>query len=117
MLYRSNKIYVEESSVHGRGVFSSDRIKKGELLEECHFINIPPDLQYPQILNEYFFSWPKGGNNGIVLCLGYGSIFNHSDESYNADWNTDQSKNKIIFFATRDIEPGEEIFINYKNYL
>jgi SET domain-containing protein len=117
MLYRSNKIYVEESLVHGRGVFSSDRIKKGELLEECHFIKVPPDFEYPQILNDYFFSWPKGEIDGIVICLGYGSIFNHSEESYNADWNTDKSKNKIIFFTTRDIDPGEEIFINYKSYL
>lgn len=85
MLYRSNKIYVEDSIVHGRGVFASERISKGEILEECHVIEVPDtNLDYPHILQRHFFQWPKGGN-GIVICLGYGSIFNHSNESPNAN--------------------------------
>jgi hypothetical protein len=115
MLYRSNKIYVDDSTVHGRGVFASETIKSGEILEECHYIKVPEDIGYPEILNEHFFSWPKGGS-GLVICLGYGSIFNHSDNERNADWETDTLKNKIIFFATRNIEVGEEIFTNYQKY-
>lgn len=115
MLYRSNKIFVDDSPVHGRGIFASERIKKGEILEECHYIKLPDDISYPQILNDHFFSWPKGGP-GLVICLGFGSIFNHSDDSHNADWETDTSKNKIIFFATRNIDIGEEIFTNYQKY-
>jgi len=113
MLYRSKKIYVDDSPIHGRGVFASENIKKGEVLEECHYIPVPNDIAYPDILNEHFFSWPKGGM-GLVICLGYGSIFNHSDYEFNADWETDTVKNKLIFFSLRDIRPGEEIFTNYK---
>jgi hypothetical protein len=113
MLYRSGKIYVEDSTVHGRGVFASDFIKKGEILEECHFLLVPKDDPYPQVLYEYFFSWPKGGDE-LAVCLGYGSIFNHSDSHFNADWETDTTKKKIIFFAVRDINSGEEIFTNYQ---
>lgn len=113
MLYRSNKIYVDDSSIHGRGVFASDFIKKGEILEECHFIHVPNDTSYPPILNEYFFSWPKG-DFGLVVCLGFGSIFNHSDYNFSADWETDTTKKKFIFFAVKDINPGEEIFVNYQ---
>jgi len=115
MLHRSNKIYVDDSPVHGRGVFASERIKSGEILEECHYIKVPQGMVYPEILNEHFFSWPKGGE-GLAICLGYGSIFNHSDHENNADWQTDTLKNKIIFFAIRDIEIGEEIFTNYQKY-
>lgn len=113
MLYRSNKIYVDESSVHGRGVFASEFIKSGEILEECHFIPVDKNISYPQILHEHFFSWPKGGED-LVICLGFGSIFNHSDNDFNADWETDTTKKKLIFFSLRDIIPGEEIFTNYQ---
>jgi SET domain-containing protein len=113
MLYRSNKIYVDDSSVHGRGVFASASIKSGEILEECHYFLLPNDIEYTQILKDHFFSWPKGGE-GLAICLGYGSIFNHSDNSFNADWETDTTKKKIIFFALRDINQGEEIFTNYQ---
>lgn len=113
MLYRSNKIFVEDSPVQGRGVFCSELIKAGETLEECHYILCDTGYNYPQILHDHFFSWPKGGDN-FVICLGYGSIFNHSDVGFNADWQTDTQKNKIIFYALRDIHPGEEIFTNYQ---
>jgi SET domain-containing protein len=113
MLYRSNKIYLDESGIHGRGVFASEFIKSGEILEECHFIVLPNDVAYPTILNEYLFSWPKG-ESGLAVCLGFGSIFNHSDTEFNANWETDTTKKKFIFFSTRDINIGEEIFLNYQ---
>ena len=31
MLYRSSKIYVDDSDIHGRGVFASEFIKSGEI--------------------------------------------------------------------------------------
>lgn len=113
MLYRSNKIYVDDSSVHGRGVFCSEAIKHGEILEECHFFKVPSDIEYPQELHDHFFTWPKRGE-GLCVCLGFGSIFNHSETGFNADWETDTQKNKIIFFSLREIQPGEEIFTNYQ---
>ena len=114
MLYRSNKIYVDDSPIHGRGVFASEKLKKGEILEECHIIIAEKNIEYPYILKSHFFSWPKGGDD-IVICLGYGSIFNHSSESPNADWETSVIDNKIIFFTRREIEIGEEILTNYGN--
>jgi len=113
MLYRSNKIYVDDSNVHGRGVFASEFIKKGELLEECHFLEFDGNGEYPQILRDHFFAWPKGAGGKLAISLGFGSIFNTSSTSPNADWQTDTIKNKLIFFAIRDINEGEEIFTNY----
>ncbi len=111
MLYRSKKIYVDDSNVGGRGVFASEKINAGERLEECHFIKLPLG-NYHKNLHDHFFSWPKSEEQFYALVLGYGSIFNHSDNN-NADWETDPSNNKFIFFSIRDIEPGEEIFTNY----
>jgi SET domain-containing protein len=113
MLYRSKKIYVDDSPIHGRGVFASEFIKSGEILEECHFIKVPIEVQYPKELYDHFFAWPKRTENHYAVVLGYGSIFNHSDQN-NASWETDPSRYKFIFFATRDIEPGEEICTNYE---
>ena len=114
MLYRSKKIYVDDSDIHGRGVFASEFIKSGEILEECHFLELDNGLQYPEILNRHFFAWPKGVGDKLAICLGYGSIFNSSDEYPNADWQTDTTKNKIIFFSIRDIHQGDEILTNYQ---
>jgi hypothetical protein len=114
MLYRSKKIYVEDSQIHGRGVFASEFIKRGEILEECHFFLVPSGVEYPQILHDHFFSWPKRTNDDLAVCLGYGSIFNHSDDNFNADWETDTQRNKFIFFAVKDIQEGEEICTNYQ---
>lgn len=111
MLYRSKKIYVDKSYTSGRGVFASEDIKAGEILEECHYF-IVPNAEYPKILRDHFFSWPKGGGD-LAVCLGYGSIFNHS-ENYCADWVTDVHGDFFKFFATRDIKAGEEIFTNYQ---
>jgi SET domain-containing protein len=112
MLYRSKKIYVDDSDIHGRGVFASELIKQGEILEECHFFLAEKD-NYPKIFHDHFFSWPKYEENNFAIVLGYGSIFNHSDNP-NADWITDTTKNKFIFFSRKEIQPGEEIFTNYE---
>jgi hypothetical protein len=111
-LHRSEKIYASASIISGRGVFCSKPIKDKEILEECHFIQVPNDREYPEILNEHFFryKWERG----LAICLGYGSIFNHSNTP-NAAWSIDTEKEKFTFYATRDIEIGEEICTNYKN--
>ena len=35
MIYPPKKVYVKKSSVHGWGVFVSEKIFKDELIEEC----------------------------------------------------------------------------------
>ena len=48
----------------------------------------------------------------IVVALGYGSIYNHSNEP-NAYWMSLNDRRTFLFIANRDIEPGEEIFTYY----
>jgi uncharacterized protein len=59
-------------------------------------------------LSNYCFAW---GRDQVALALGYGSIYNHS-YSPNARYD-DVGPQTKVFTALRDIEPGEEITVNY----
>jgi SET domain-containing protein len=108
------KIEVRDSNIHGKGVFAKQFIKRGEILEECHYIKLQEN-DYNKVdieLRKYIFAWPIYTNDSMVIALGYGSIYNHSKKN-NATWKTDLDKNCFIFYAIKDIKMDEEIFIDY----
>ena len=88
------KILIKESPVHGLGVFCTEKISHGEVIEECPIFTLPI---------------PKGEK---VVSWGYGSLYNHSDPP-NAYWISDVERRTFKFVASRDILPGEEIFVWY----
>tara|TARA_B100001248_G_C27155177_1_gene350881 strand:- start:69 stop:578 length:510 start_codon:yes stop_codon:yes gene_type:complete len=47
--------------------------------------------------------------------LGYGMIYNHSTDNYNATWNLDFADFVFRYTSIKNIRKGEEIFINYGN--
>tara|TARA_Y100001973_G_C4987948_1_gene227478 strand:- start:43 stop:468 length:426 start_codon:yes stop_codon:yes gene_type:complete len=118
------KIEVKKSSIHGYGVFAKENIKKGEVLEECHYISIPKvplmsflslSLEKEKILNfiSYFFRFPKTKSyKEIALPLGNGCIYN-SSITPNADWETNEKTKLFIFKSIKKIKKGEEILTNY----
>ena len=53
---------------------------------------------------------------GMLLALGLGSLFNHS-ETPNVDFRRDGPNATIRYYAARDIEQGEELFIFYGSEL
>ena len=111
MIQVPTKIEIKESPNKGLGVFAKEKIFKGEIIEISPLIklNTPPASD---VLDDYRFGYPRKGKNHIyVVALGYGSLFNHSDQN-NADWK-DGKPMTFEFFALRDIEPGEEIYIKY----
>lgn len=55
----------------------------------------------------YVFGW---GEDSTALALGYGSLYNHS---YRPNAETLETADELVITALRDIQPGEEIFINY----
>ena len=55
----------------------------------------------------YVFGW---GDGRTALALGYGSLYNHS---YLPNATTLETDDELVVTATRDIEVGEEIRINY----
>ena len=48
-----------------------------------------------------------------ALALGLGSFFNHSTEKQNVGWTRHFDKQCISYVTLRDIEPNEELCINY----
>lgn len=105
------KILVRESSGMGLGCFATEKISEGEVFEECYLISASDSIH-----QDYYYRWPKNTNTNLVIALGFGSIYNHSDQP-NADWRDgsleDGAYRIFQFYALRDILPGEEIFIYY----
>jgi uncharacterized protein len=110
----SLKVYVLPTPEKGRGVFARRRIRRKELIERSPVI-VVPSRQWPTIartvLANYVFDWGEKQEDA-AMALGYVSIYNHSYRP-NAELTECVDDRVIEVSALRDIEPGEEIFVNY----
>lgn len=96
------------------GVFAGRNIEAGEIIEVCPVLLFPKSQLHhvrQTILDDYYFDWGDAGE-WYALCLGYGSLYNHS-YSPNAEYGMDFDNKTIDFYCVRDINAGFEIFINY----
>jgi SET domain-containing protein len=100
-----NELWVKKSPIHGFGVFAGKDIRKGEKIEECYFIlsDCKDDIVYD-------FIFDAGGRSALIL--GYGSLYNHSDNP-NVDYVINRRTKIATFTAERAIKKGEELFISY----
>lgn len=114
MIAMPTKIYVDNSPVHGLGVFAKEKIYKGEVIEECPILKLPIERgEYSSLLIDYRFNFPSTAAwTEQVIPFGYGALYNHSNTS-NAYWCSVDDKRTFLFIANRDIEAGEEIFTYY----
>ncbi|QDZ22684.1 SET domain-containing protein [Chloropicon primus] len=98
----------------GRGVFALKPLPRSTLVEVAHGIYIPKaeyeDHVKLTVFEHYVFNCKKRG--GKMLCLGLGSLFNHSN-SPNLDYRIDEDRLVIKFYAARPIQEGEELTIFY----
>lgn len=86
----------------GYGVFTREDIPINSIVEICYCI---PVSTYEW--EDYYYGDSK------VLPLGFGCMYNHSDNA-NVIWKKDEDVEFIInFIAKRDIKVGEEICHNY----
>lgn len=109
------KIYLDKSPIHGRGVFASEKIKKNEIFEISPYLDLEIPKKTPStLLMNHRYNWPYGVSDWElqVVGLGFSSFYNHSNNS-NASWRSNFELDAFEFFATRDIEEGEEIFLYY----
>ena len=105
----SDSIEVRRIEDKGRGVFARRLIRKGEVIEKVPMLVLPiAESTDASILSTYCFAW---GRDTVGLALGYGSIYNHSFRP-NARYD-DVGPQTKEFTALRDIQPGEEITVNY----
>ncbi len=113
-VYPSTKIYLDDSPIHGKGVFASEKILKEEVFEVCPYLDLEiPKNTVSSILLNYRFNWPQGATwDKQVVGLGFSSFYNHSN-SPNANWRSNIEQDNFEFYATREIEKGEEILVYY----
>lgn len=111
---KQHKIEIKESPVHGWGVFATQNIDKEEVIEVCPVLFLPAKRgETNYVLIDYAFQWPKTESwTNFVIPLGYGCIYNHSDNP-NANWTHDYENKTFIFFSIKPIKKGEEIFTYY----
>ncbi len=113
-IFPPTKIFISESRIpdSGRGVFASENIDKGAIIEVAPILILDftdfVDTKW-NLLFEYYF-WM---DDYVALALGFASIYNHS-ATPNAKYELSKSDQTITFIALRDIDQDEEIVFNYK---
>lgn len=112
-------LIINESKIHGRGVFATEPIKDGTLIERCPILKLDFPSKYHCDLKilDYAFARPSDKNwqdHGwdLYMIMGYGMMYNHQDIP-NASITFDYDKNYADITATRDITSGTEICISY----
>ena len=119
-LLPTSKIYSDNSKITnaGLGVFASEEIQEGEVIEQCPIIliseNQVPDLRKTELHNYYFMWGNDEKNHKAAICLGFGSLYNHS-YSPNATYRKLIEQGLIEFVAIKDIKKDEEITTNYNH--
>lgn len=106
-------IEVRDSPIHGLGVFATEDIPAGGLIERCAYLVIDDDdLQEANRLNDYLFTSPDDPGDYLVL-MGCGMLYNHASPS-NAEWQIDEEDNRFVrITAVVPIAKGAEIFQDY----
>jgi hypothetical protein len=110
----SDAVFVAKSKAMGRGVFTKQALEKDYIIEIAPVIvmsGTERKLLDQTLLHDYIFEW---GNRKKRCCmaLGYVPVYNHSYDS-NCEYEMEFDKEIISVRAVKNIEKGEELFINY----
>lgn len=112
-----SSLYIAHSGKRGRGVFTAKTLHENDLVEICPVIVIPQaqlEKINQSVFHDYYFLWSPDQTEG-ALALGYGSLYNHSYQP-NARIELDFANRTISFYASRAVQPGEELLIDYRDH-
>lgn len=107
-------LYIASTKNMGRGVFTSENIDEGTVIEESPVIVMSKaerKLIDQTILHDYIFEWGEKKDE-CCMALGYVAAYNHSYKS-NCEYEMDFEQNTISIKTMHFIKAGEELFINY----
>jgi uncharacterized protein len=107
-------IYIAETKLMRRGVFTSSSIDEGTVVEESPVIVMSKgerELLDQTLLHDYIFEWGEKKDQ-CCMALGYIAVYNHSYRS-NCEYEMDFQREMIVVRAVHFIKAGEELFINY----
>jgi uncharacterized protein len=102
------KLEIKDDPKKGRGVYSGEIIRRGQIIERCELIVLSlKDIH--GVLEGYVYHFKKGH---AALALGNGSLYNHSDDP-NAIFTLNTILRTVTIKARRNITFGEEITLDY----
>lgn len=104
-------LYLRTVEGKGRGVFAQQLIRQGEIFERAPVIVLPA-REWDQLERTVLFNYCYGWGEDFALALGVGSLYNHSYQP-NAVYTRNFDEQIMEYVALRDINPDEEITINY----
>ena len=97
----------------GRGVFATEKIKKGTVVSISPVLIIPEEDSIPTFfsnVSQYVFDWK---DNCLALALSSMSLLNHSNKKANIKTKQNYKNNTIKFYAKKDIRKGQQLFLDY----
>lgn len=107
-------LYIADTDQMGRGVFTSEDISKGSVVEIAPVLVMSATerkLLDKTLLHDYIFEWGNGSKE-CCMALGWVSVYNHSYKS-NCEYEMDYARKTITIKTVRKVKAGEELFINY----
>lgn len=108
-IFIDGNIHVDTSPKGGYGVFASKFIPKGTEIEVARLLPLPPyDRKKMTELPKYDYNY---SDDTTCIVFGFGSLYNHSAD-VNVEYYIDD-KDLMHYTTTRDVQPGEELFVNY----
>lgn len=108
-IFISSYLYIESSPKGGYGVFTSKFIPKDTEIEVARLLPLKPyDREKMVELAQYDYNY---NTNTTCIVFGFGSLYNHSEDT-NIQYYIDD-KDLMHYSTTRDVEPGEELFVHY----
>lgn len=112
--YLFEGLYVAATKNKGRGVYTSEPIEAGKLIELSPVIvmsGAERGLLDQTLLHDYIFEWGETRDQ-CAVALGLVSMYNHSYAA-NCTYGMYFRQRMISVITVRDIAAGEELFINY----
>jgi len=103
-----DKVYIDDSQF-GFGVFTSQHIKKGDIVEIGVMVRLD---NVDGNENPHLFTW---SDDRKTWALGSGCLpfYNHTDSDPNVKKIGDLKNDTMVVVALRDIEKGEELLSTY----
>ena len=121
--YFIKKIQPKISSIHGVGIFATQKIEKKEIFEvspvlifsQSIYSMFNQETETRHVQENYVFFWDYGE---CAMAWGHTSLYNHGNgDKANAGYRLRKTDAPAIeVYASRDIEPGEEIFLHYMHH-
>lgn len=109
-----SSLYIADTEKMGKGVYTAAAIKENMIIEISPVVVMTAaerKLLDQTRLHDYIFEWQTELNK-CCMALGYVAVYNHSYNS-NCEYEMDYETELITVKTTRNIEAGEELFINY----